>query len=81
MSTYGLFLLDHFDLAKRPDRTERALRVFFPKSATDYLTKLQHGDEVLVREGTREALEAMTANLSAQGFRTRVRALEAAGND
>ena len=74
MSNRTLFLLGHSDLATRPDRTERALRVFFPKTATDYLAALQRGDEVLVREGAGEAIAQLASDLSAQGFRCRQQA-------
>ncbi len=73
---HGLFLLSHFDMRTRPDRTERALRVFFPAQADDYLTSLMRGDSVLVRLGARDALSALAGNLSAQGFNAAVRALE-----
>jgi hypothetical protein len=80
MSTqFGLFLLSHADMRARPDRTERALRVYFPLQADDYMRTLGRGDGILVRRGTRAALAALAGRLSAQGFTATVRALETAG--
>lgn len=79
MSTqHGLFLLSHFDMRARPDRTERALRVFFPHHCDAHLATLKRGDEVLVRKGARDALGALAGSLSAQGFKSVVRALDTA---
>ena len=75
---FGLFLLSHADMRARPDRTERALRVYFPLQADDYMRMLGRGDGILVRYGTRGALSALAGRLSAQGFNTTVRALETA---
>lgn len=75
---FGLFLLSHADMRARPDRTERALRVFFPLQADDYFRVLGQGEGILVRCGARDALSALAGRLSAQGFNTTVRALEAA---
>ena len=74
MPHHRLYLLGHADLATRPDRTERALRVFFPRTAADYLLALQRGEQVLVREDSSDALGQLAAHLSAQGFRCSVRA-------
>ena len=52
---FGLFLLSHADMRARPDRTERALRVFFPLQADDYFRVLGQGEGILVRCGARDA--------------------------
>ena len=77
MPDHQLHVLGHADLAQRPDRTERAFRVFFPRQAADYLALLQRGGELLVREGSREDLAPLSATLSAQGFRCRLQAVPA----
>jgi hypothetical protein len=77
MSTlYTLFLLAHQDLVRRPDRCERALRVFFPLQSSDYLDPLKAGEPVPVRLGPQEDLAAITCSLQAQGFKVAVRLLE-----
>ena len=77
MSTpHGLFLLSHDDMQTRPDRTERALRVFFPVQAKDYFAALHRGDSVLIRYGARDALGALAGRLGAHGFNSSVRKLE-----
>lgn len=77
MSNHALYLLGHFDLATRPDRTERALRVFFPHSAASHFAAMQRGEQVLVGNGPAEPMGQLSANLSAQGFRCSVRTPDA----
>ena len=77
MSTqYALFLVSHSDIRTRPDRAERALRVFFPRLATDYFASMRRGEHILVREGDLDSLSAFASSLSAQGFMPSVRTLE-----
>ena len=79
MSTlYGLFLLAHQALVRRPDRCERALRVFFPTQSSDYLGRLKAGEPVPVRQGRQEDLAGVACSLQAQGFKVAVRLLEPA---
>jgi len=79
MSTlYSLFLLAHQDLVRRPDRCERALRVFFPLQSSDYLDRLKAGEQVPVRQGQQEDLAVFACSLQAQGFKVAVRLPEPA---
>jgi hypothetical protein len=74
---YGLYLLGHFDLPTRPDRCERALRVFFPQDAAGYGQQMSAGTPLLVRTGERVDMSDFGSNLRAQGFRTEIRELVA----
>ncbi len=76
---YGLYLLGHQDLVSRPDRSERALRVFFPEQSGDYFAQLNAGDSVLVRSGERTIIDDFGSALRAQGFQTETRTLDPAG--